>query len=126
MNQVKKILHADDVERFRVLVEDELKPDYQVASVKDCDEVLATAAQDHPDLVILDHLMPSDSDDTGFEVCQKLRELYSDLPIVIYTGAWEDAMEPAEVEKIWGARVVFKSHGEEALKKVVDELLATN
>ena len=122
---MKKVLHVDDVQRFRTLVQMELELDYEVVSLDDCDRALEMVSQESPDLVILDHLMPSDNDDTGFDICQKLRKAYPKLPIVIFTGAWEDNSSPEEASEIWGARVVFKKEGEAALKKVVDSFLQT-
>lgn len=120
---MKKILHVDDVQRFRTLVQMELETDYDVVSLDDCDRTLEMVAQHSPDLVILDHLMPSDNDDTGFDICQKLRQAHPTLPLVIFTGAWEDNSSPEEASEIWGARVVFKKEGEAELKKVVDSFL---
>lgn len=119
-----KILHADDVARFRELVKLELEPDYDVISVEDCDAVIKTAAAESPDLVILDHLMPSDEDLTGFDVFKKLRERQPDLPILVFTGAWEGEETPQEVEKLWGTTVIFKSAGVKKLREVVDQTLA--
>lgn len=119
-----KILHADDVARFRELVKLEFEPDCEVISLEDCDGVVQTASEQSPDVVILDHLMPSDKDLTGFDVCQQLRAKNPDLPIVVFTGAWEGEATQEEAEKIWGAKVVFKSEGTEELHKVVDGLLS--
>ena len=119
---MKKILHADDVERFRNLVEGALQ-DFEVISTDNCDQVVVLAHEHQPDLVILDHLMPSEEGNTGFEVCQKLREERPELPIVVFTGAWEDVGSPEEVERVWQTKVVFKNEGAQKLAKVVRELL---
>ena len=121
---MKTILHADDVERFRSLVRDEFVPQYEVVSLEDGDSVIDTARERNPDVVILDHLMPSEKDESGFDVCQQLREQFPSLPVVVFTGAWEDSREPNEVERIWGAKVVFKSEGAAALREAVESLLS--
>jgi CheY-like chemotaxis protein len=121
---VKKILHTDDVARFRELVQLEFEADFEVVSLDDCDKVLQVTAEQKPDLVILDHLMPSDEDNSGFEICQLLRKDHPTLPVVIFTGAWEGERDQAEVEQIWGTKVVFKSQGTEALREVVEQMLS--
>jgi CheY-like chemotaxis protein len=120
------ILHADDSPRFRNLVAATLSSDYDVFSVRDCDEVVTALQKRGVDLVILDHLMPgSASIDTGFEVCQHVRREFPGLPVVIFTGAWEGVeVDRAELEAKWGARIVFKNQGGADLKRVVDQLLA--
>lgn len=127
MAQSKTILHADDVQRWRDLVADSLSDDYRIVSVEDCDGVLPRLRQGGIDLVVLDHLMPSeDADGTGFEVCQQIRKQYPQLPIVVFSGAWDDMkIDPRELEAKWGARFLHKSSGGESLRRVVGELLAS-
>ena len=66
-----------------------------------------------------------DEIDTGFELCQHIRRATPDLPVVIFTGAWEGVdVDRAELEAKFGARIVFKSQGIGELKQVVAALLA--
>src|SRR5947209_13690964 len=71
MESLRKVLIADDepdiVEILRYNLE---KEGYQVTSAKDGDEAIDKAKFIHPDLVVLDMMMPKKS---GMEVCEILR-----------------------------------------------------
>ncbi|MFL5789254.1 MAG: response regulator transcription factor [Flavisolibacter sp.] len=71
MESLRKVLIADDepdiVEILKYNLE---KEGYQVTSAKDGDEAIDKAKFVHPDLVVLDMMMPKKS---GMEVCEILR-----------------------------------------------------
>jgi|TARA_B100000315_G_scaffold220027_1_gene222381 two-component system sensor histidine kinase ChiS len=58
---------------------------YRVLKASDGEEALALFQQEHPDLVLLDIMMPKMS---GFEVCRKIREVtpINRLPIIMLTA----------------------------------------
>ncbi|MCC7212704.1 MAG: response regulator, partial [Candidatus Brocadia sp.] len=66
-----KILIADDIKQnvklLRVILS---ASEYDVAEAYDGEEALSKAKTEHPDLILLDIMMPRM---TGYEVCQKLR-----------------------------------------------------
>ncbi|MFC7411202.1 response regulator transcription factor [Hydrogenophaga atypica] len=71
MNTSHKILIADDEPNIVISLEYLLKREgYQVLVARDGQEALDTIAREHPDLVLLDVMMPHK---TGFEVCQAVR-----------------------------------------------------
>lgn len=126
---MKKLLHADDVKRFRDLVQGEFEADFQVISLEDGDRVLAETSAQNPDIVILDHLMPSGSDEDGLDICRTLRAQHPALPIVIFSGAWDGTPDQGDAVEKAGATFVAKTDGREAvsaLRATVDNLLAAS
>src|SRR6516165_4776730 len=66
-----RILIADDNPQGVELLEAYLgEADYSIATAADGDETLARVRDWHPDLILLDIMMPKIS---GFEVCKRLR-----------------------------------------------------
>jgi DNA-binding response OmpR family regulator len=80
---VEKILVIDDddstVQLISILLE---RRGYEVIKALRAEEGLRKAYRTHPDLVLLDIMMP---DMDGWEVCHRLREL-SDVPIVFLSA----------------------------------------
>ena len=71
MTTPHKILIADDEPNIVISLEYLLKREgYQVVVARDGQEALDAIAREHPDLVLLDVMMPHK---TGFEVCQAVR-----------------------------------------------------
>jgi len=69
---MKKILVVDDQLEVRELVEATLNiGDYEIHKAGDGESALKMAAKTHPDLIILDVMMPGSID--GYEVCRRLR-----------------------------------------------------
>jgi len=122
-----KILHADDVERWRVFVDDALSENCEVESVNSCDAVLPRLAAGGIDLVVLDMLMPGASPDaSGFEVLQDIRQSHPNLPVVMFTGATEGTgVSDEELSEQWQVPIVFKTDDGAGTKlsKVVSDLL---
>jgi DNA-binding response OmpR family regulator len=80
-----KILIAEDSSTVRRLVAARLSADgYQVLEAEDGQEALTLARQQHPDLLVLDKVMPKFD---GFEVVRSLREdpATQRVPIVMLT-----------------------------------------
>lgn len=89
----EKILVVDDeatiVEFVRINLE---KAGFSVVSAGDGETALALAAAEHPDLIVLDVMLPGRD---GFEVCRELRRT-SSTPIIMLTARDED------IDKILG------------------------
>jgi two-component system, OmpR family, alkaline phosphatase synthesis response regulator PhoP len=82
----KKILIADDEPDILELLQYNLvREGYEVTTAKDGDDALAKAKTTHPDLIILDIMMPKKS---GVEVCEILRTqpIFHDTLILMLTA----------------------------------------
>jgi len=66
------------------------REDFRVRAVHDGDEALASMAEERPDLVLLDWMLPLTS---GLEVCRRMRRQPEtrDIPIVMLTARGEEA-----------------------------------
>jgi two-component system nitrogen regulation response regulator NtrX len=79
-----KILVVDDEESIRRTLSAVLRDEgYPVLLAKDGAEALTSAAEERPDLVLLDIAMPGRS---GIEVLESLKEEWPGLPVVIMSG----------------------------------------
>ena len=82
----KKILIADDEPDILEIIQYNLaREGYQVVAAKDGDEALVKAKVEHPDLIILDIMMPKKN---GVEVCKILRTqpVFKETLIVFLTA----------------------------------------
>lgn len=83
-----KILAVDDDPTLLRFLEDYLRGEkYEVFIANNGPDALRIAYREHPDLVVLDVMMPVMD---GWEVCARLREL-SDVPIILLTAKSSEA-----------------------------------
>jgi two-component system phosphate regulon response regulator PhoB len=88
---VKTILIADDDEDLRLLVQVTLEnPTYRILTAADGCQALDAVQQHHPDLLILDWMMPGF---TGCEVITKLRQNPETLAIPVIMLTAKDGVE---------------------------------
>lgn len=93
------ILVVDDEEPIQELIKFNLeKEGYQVITADDGPEALKTVEEKHPDLVVLDIMLPGMN---GLEVCTKLRmnPKFCDLPVIMLTAKGE------EIDKVLGLEI---------------------
>lgn len=86
MEGMKTILLADDEPNLRLLVRTTLEdPSYRILEANDGSAALAKAREEHPDLIVLDWMMPGM---TGIEVAAALREdpLTAGIPVIMLTA----------------------------------------
>ena len=86
----RKILVADDEPNIVISLEYLMQREgYTVLVARDGQEALDSIARDHPDLVLLDVMMPRK---TGFEVCQEVRanEALARTKILMLTAKGRD------------------------------------
>lgn len=84
---MEKILIADDEQLMRQLVIDFLKPEgYEILEASDGKEALEIYDKDHPDLILLDVMMPGYD---GWTVCREIRR-ESTVPIMMLTAKGEE------------------------------------
>ncbi len=105
-----KILIADDSPTAAALLQRMLAPlGHTILLVSDGEEAVRRIQHEHPDLVILDIIMPKMN---GFQLCRTIRsdpEL-KDLPIIVVTSM------DRESDRYWG----LKQGADEYLVKPVD------
>ena len=84
---MEKILIADDEQLMRQLVIDFLKPEgYEILEASDGKEALDIYDKEHPDLILLDVMMPGYD---GWTVCREIRR-ESREPIMMLTAKGEE------------------------------------
>lgn len=118
----KKILIADDEENLRILVRTTLEdPAYLILESRDGGETVRTARAEHPDLILLDWMMPGVS---GIDVLKALRQdpQTKDIPVVMLTArAREKDREMAF--RLGGSAYLIKPFSPLELIGVVQEML---
>ncbi|WP_026959448.1 response regulator [Aliagarivorans taiwanensis] len=83
MTQTKQLLVVDDDQEIRSLLEQYLsKSGFSVISANDGEEMSKLLEDNHPELIILDIMLPGDD---GFTLCQKIRR-QSNVPIIMLTA----------------------------------------
>lgn len=95
LRMARNVLVVDDDPAVRrVLVQALQLEGYKVSTADDGEQALAVLEANHPDLVVLDVMMPKIS---GFEVLQRIRDTdsTSNLPVILLTAksATEDVWE---------------------------------
>lgn len=83
----KRVLVVDDEDPIRGIVRGYLESEgFEVAEARDGDAALTTARDWHPDLVVLDVMMPGTD---GIEVLRRLRTT-SEVPVILLTARSEE------------------------------------
>ena len=86
-----KVLIVDDEELILVGWKKELEAEgYNVRTASNGKEAVEVAAEDKPDIVITDLIMPEMN---GVEVCRKIKEMYPHIDVVFVSG------HPAQTER---------------------------
>ncbi|NET30764.1 MAG: response regulator transcription factor [Cyanothece sp. SIO1E1] len=120
----RHILLVEDETRLAKFVELDLSAEgYQVSVAHDGLTGLEIARQTHPDLVILDWMLPRL---TGIEVCQHLRSIERDIPIIFVTAM--DGVEHRTAGLSAGANdyLIKPFHMEDLLVKIDTHLQKTH
>ena len=89
----KRVLIADDEKNMRWVLSEALAAEgYEVLQASDGKEALTAVDEQHPDLMVLDHKMPSPD---GMEVLRRIRAKGETFPIIMLTahGNVETAVE---------------------------------
>ena len=114
------ILVCDDDASLRELVRAVLGPRYRFVEAADGTEALVLVREEHPDLIVLDVMLPGLS---GIEVLEELRSTdgLKEIPVVVIT-AWSHA--EIDVQLAGADRFVSKPFDPDELSTAVQELLA--
>ncbi|HVC34218.1 MAG TPA: response regulator transcription factor [Chloroflexota bacterium] len=89
---MKLLVVDDDPDLVDIIAYTLRKDSHQVSVATSGEEALALAAQDPPEMVILDVMLPGLD---GFEVCRRLRQ-HAPLPVILLTARGEEA------DRVWG------------------------
>jgi DNA-binding response OmpR family regulator len=85
MSEAKTILIVDDdidiLEQYTLMLKADGHKVVQASSLAEAEETILTV---RPDLAILDLMM--DEKDAGFVLCNQLKRLYADLPVIIVSN----------------------------------------
>jgi two-component system phosphate regulon response regulator PhoB len=124
-NGMKKILIVDDQPEVRELVDVTLRiGDYTILQAVSGDQALAVAHTEHPDLILLDVMMPNSTID-GFEVCRRIKSdpMTQNIYVVMLTARGQEA--DMELGKQVGADDYFtKPFSPLQLMNKIEELLS--
>ena len=83
-DRIPQVLVVDDEPNIRELVQVALKfHGCAVSTAANGTEALRHAENDHPDLIVLDVMLP---DMDGFEVCRRLRSVGNEVPVIFLTA----------------------------------------
>jgi len=84
------VLVVDDTEANVDILVDALGDDYDIAVAMDGESALEIVADDKPDLILLDIMMPGMD---GYEVCEKLKadDDTRDIPVMFLSGKTDAA-----------------------------------
>jgi len=94
----ERILVVDDSPTDLRLVTDALKGSgYRISTAVDGEEALAKAATEHPDLLVLDIILPKKN---GFQVCRQLKTSpgTKDIKIILLSSKSQDS------DRFWGLK----------------------
>ena len=113
---VHKILLVDDSKtELHVLSELLLKRGYSVRTAESGEEALKRLAEEKPDLILMDVVMPGQN---GFQLTRTITRdpRYADLPVIMCTS------KNQETDRVWGLRQGARDY---VVKPVqADELIA--
>jgi len=93
---IKILVIEDDKELLKGLIDNLTLEGYEVISAQDGERGLELVKKEHPDLIILDLMLPKLS---GEEVCRTLREENNLTPIIMLTAKGEES------DKVKGLRL---------------------
>jgi CheY-like chemotaxis protein len=121
--KVPTVLVCDDEPALRMLVRETLShADYTVVEAGDGDEALERIRSDHPDLIVLDMMMPGRS---GGDVLLELREdpATAQTPVIMLTARAQSSDRRA-MDHAGADRYLTKPFSPVGLAALVEELLA--
>ena len=118
MSEKHRILLVDDEPSIVKMVGKRLEVEgFDVVIAMDGQEGLAKAQAEHPDLIILDLMLPKLN---GYEVCTMLKQdtRYQKIPIVLFTAKAQDKDEKLGMECGANAYVRKPFRAQELLEKI--------
>ena len=118
----KKILVVDDSRTALFMVTTILKKEpYELVTAHDGQQAVDVAAVEHPDLILMDVIMPRK---TGFEACRELkqREETKAIPVILVTTRGEEENVESGFASGCNDYVTKPINAQELLAKVRDHI----
>ena len=104
MMAIKKVLIVDDSKTETMFLTELLQNNgFTVRSAENADEAFKRLAEDKPDLILMDVVMPGQN---GFQLTRAINRTpeYADIPIIICTS------KNLETDRVWGMRQGAKDY----------------
>ena len=116
-----RILIADDNPAVRTALRHLLENagDWQIVDVENGQQAIAKAHEIHPNVVLLDLVMPVMD---GLTAARELSKLFPDLPLLMHTLHWSPQVE-LEAQKV-GVRKVIPKADSKGLMSAIEQALA--
>jgi len=122
MSSSKILIIDDDLQVHRILSKILETKGYQILSAEDGEKGLAQFKKENPDFLILDLMMPNLS---GFELCQKIREIpRSPKPLILILSAKEAQMDRRRCLELGADDFVSKPFHISSLVRKIDHMLS--
>ncbi len=119
MNKSRILIVDDEIDHLDDLGEFLTENGFEVNTATNGEEAIAVAKEQDPDLVVLDVRMPGMS---GFEVCRRLRQTNSSLPI-IFLSALRQEMDKVRGLNLGGDDYIAKPYSLMELLARINSLL---
>ena len=104
MMAIKKVLIVDDSKTETMFLTELLQSNgFTVRSAENADEAFKRLAEEKPDLILMDVVMPGQN---GFQLTRAINRTpeYADIPIIICTS------KNLETDRVWGMRQGAKDY----------------
>lgn len=97
MTKAKIMVVEDSPTNMTLMIEPLKKKGYEIIMAVDGEQALEKAAQEHPDLIVLDVILPKKN---GFQVCRQLKTTpeTQDIKIIMVTSKSQDS------DRFWGTK----------------------
>ncbi len=118
----RRVLVVDDEPNIVKMVSVRLKDaGFDVLVAMDGEEALTVTRTEHPDLIVLDLIMPRRD---GFEVLEALKKdpQTRDIPIIVFTGKGQEGYE-ARCQQLGAAAYANKLAGAKSLVELIQSIL---
>ena len=117
----KKVLIVDDSPAMRMILRAILGNTYAIVEAEDGKSALGQFKKEHPDIVLLDIVMPGD-DEEGVRVLKAIRKDDVTTPVVMLSAVGQDSTI-AECKKLGAKDYVVKPFDEDVVLAVVKKYI---
>ncbi|MBN2580965.1 MAG: response regulator [Pirellulales bacterium] len=117
---MKTILFADEQAHVRQLLKEQFEEEgYRVVLAQNGGEALTMAGEEHPDVAVLDLLMPRAG---GVDVAEIMMDIHPDLPVIFFTAHDDVCQRDPRACRVTAC--IEKSEDLTELKRIISAILA--